>query len=64
METMLRASYKEIEDLKSLSHSLNTENKRLVGELRRFSKKPISNFVETDLVKKKALADVSASGNE
>jgi len=40
------------------------EKKRLVGELRRFTKRPTSNFIETDILKKTAQAEIYCTTNE
>jgi hypothetical protein len=53
-----------MEGLKALTNTLINEKKRLISELRRFSKRPMSNFVETDIVRKKALVDIWSTAND
>lgn len=63
VETMLRVSYQEIEGLKSLVNTLATEKRRLISELKRLTKRPSSNFIETDILKKKALNEIWCAVN-
>jgi midasin (ATPase involved in ribosome maturation) len=58
VEAMLKAAYNECNQQNSTIRSLELEKKRLVDELKKFVKRPLSNLVESELIKKKAMCEV------
>ena len=64
LETLLKASYEELEHVKLLNNVLFQEKERLMSELKKYNKTIASNYIDTSLMEGKCVSSIAGFVNQ